>query len=209
MVMDWLISRHAAHRARRAAQTFRYGVRRWATPLAPQVVAGLTKPVPPNVSQRWARDEINAGPLRAGCAPPPTSPTSSSVGRGQPRRAGTLPGSPCPPGPRQRLDVAALYRRWDAVNEHPHPLHALIEVALRRPRLASTSTSQEAVQLLSSHLRPLAKMVPNLEMAMVTGSMTRTDYADVGNLLADLADKWRALPDNQPDPPPRLLPPAS
>jgi hypothetical protein len=209
MVMDWLISRHAAHRARRAAQTFRYGVRRWATPLASQVVAGLTKPVPPNVSQRWARDEINAGPLRAGCAPPPTSPTSSSVGRGQPRRAGTLPGSPCPPGPRQRLDVAALYRRWDAVNEHPHPLHALIEVALRRPRLASTSTSQEAVQLLSSHLRPLAKMVPNLEMAMVTGSMTRTDYADVGNLLADLADKWRALPDNQPDPPPRLLPPAS
>lgn len=209
--MHWFERRLHAHLAYRSARVFRRSVRRWANLLAPEVFGGPAKPVPTSVTQRWARDEINAeinaGSLRAVVCAARTTPPASLPRRGEARRAGTVPGlPPCPPGARRRLDLAALQRRWDAMSEQRHPLHALVEIALHRPRLTSTSTSQEAVQLIADELRPLAKLVPRLEMAMVTGGMTPDDYAQVGDLLANLAARWRALPDIPSDTPPRLTP---
>ena len=136
---------------------------------------------------------------------PRASPATPKA-RDSARRAGTGPGPACPPSARTAVDLAALQRLWDAVGYEPHPLHGLVEVALSRPRLASTSASPEAVRLITSELRPLAKLLPELEGAMVTGNMTAGDYAAVGALLDNLAAQWHALPDNRPDPPPTLNP---
>lgn len=66
----------------------------------------------------------------------------------------------------------------------------------KTPRLASTSVSQEAVQLVARHLQPLKKHLPNLEQAMMTGELTEDEYKMLGLGFARLALDWIALPDN-------------
>lgn len=138
--------------------------------------------------------------------PPPRSPRPTG---GHARRAGTRPGPPRPPSTRQTVDLAALQRLWDTVATRSHPLLTLVEIALARPRQTSTSVSPEAVDLIGSELRPLRELLPHLEKAMVTGTMTAEDYTRVGGLFDSLAAQWRALPESHPDSPPPSLAPAS